>query len=113
MSKDCSGAHSGEAMGVDFLFMGMDDLQVISLRTLCVLFVRSEYFLRIEIGRCVFVAPYWSEYVHSGLHERDMGFLNDFLKDDSVTWYQVYPGIEAGQVIPLPVNDNPTGDNCL
>ena len=110
---DCEGTHSGEFFGVQFLFMGLDSLQVISLETHSVLFVRSEYFLRMEVGRCVFVAPFYSEYVRSGLNERDMNFLNDFLKDDSVTWYQVYPGIEAGQVIPLPVNDNPTGDNCL
>jgi hypothetical protein len=113
MSEDCSGAHSGEFFGVQFLYMGLDDLQVISLKTHSVLFIRAEYFLRMEVGECAFVAPYWSEYVHSGMNERDMGFLDDFLSDDSVVWYQIYPGVEDGKVIPLNVNVNPTGDDCL
>jgi hypothetical protein len=46
MSEDCSGAHAGDLFGVQFLYMGLDGLQVISLETHDVLFVRSEYFLR-------------------------------------------------------------------
>ena len=113
MSKDCSGAHSGELFGVQFLYMGLDHLRVIDQKTNEVCFIRAEYFLRMEVGRCVFVAPFYSEYVHSGLHERDLAFIEAFMKDDSVVWYVVYPGVEDGQILPLPTYVNPSGDNLI
>jgi hypothetical protein len=113
MSKDCSGAHSGELFGVQFLYMGLDHLRVIDQKTDEVCFIRAEYFLRMEVGRCVFVAPFYSEYVHSGLHERDLAFIEAFMKDDSVVWYIVYPGVEDGQILPLPTYVNPSGDNLI
>jgi hypothetical protein len=88
--------------GAQFLYVGVHDpLTVVNMETRKVQSIRAEYYLRIEAAGFVFVAPYYSEYVLSGLTARDLEFCRAFVSDKTVKWFLLKDN-NVGTIVPLP-----------